>query len=511
MSEEIEWMQIGLDEKMSRRQGLPARIPVPKAEFEGLAEKGLSIDRCRAWIKDFLTNSEAGKSGVWRKKNSAMVASLEGFLDKMPIWEKAQKAFNEQDFEKAVTYLKRISTMDAEDHAAKLNLASALANLGDHKGALKAFQSIRKTFEGDPDYHVGLGHIHIALKDKDAALNEMVLALEAKPDCQPALEAMVQIGVLTPIYENPRDAASLTYIRTDAIADYLTSQWDTEARDIGYLMEQLSYHEREQRHAVALAAAERIIKVHAAEVGPERAELAKIAALRALGSTEEALAAATDYIAKLEKMGAVAPIPPAAAAGAQVELAKCLAAAGKVDEGKAAVNRALEIDPGDLNALMFRFWPADANDIKKIHEASPALQAFAEAHPAVPGVWRSLARAYLAIGRTDEALELFARAVALTPADDDLRAEYWSELGKQQRYADILADAAKITDMGKRDWKLRWNEAEAFAGSGKRVEARAAFSALNFDDTLHVDLRKRAKRAVKSIDEAPPEVPTPGG
>ena len=49
--------------------------------------------------------------------------------------------------------------------------------------------------------------------------------------------------------------------------------------------------------------------------------------------------------------------------------------------------------------------------------------------------------------------------------------------------------------MGKRDWKLRWNEAEAYAGLGKKVEARAAFSAINFDETLHVDMRKRAKRA----------------
>ena len=61
--------------------------------------------------------------------------------------------------------------------------------------------------------------------------------------------------------------------------------------------------------------------------------------------------------------------------------------------------------------------------------------------------------------------------------------------------------------MQKRDWKLRWNEAEAYTGLGKRVEARAAFSAINFDESLHVDIRKRAKRAVKSIDEAPPEVP----
>jgi hypothetical protein len=91
--------------------------------------------------------------------------------------------------------------------------------------------------------------------------------------------------------------------------------------------------------------------------------------------------------------------------------------------------------------------------------------------------------------------------VSLAPNDDDLRAELWAELGKQQRYADILRDAGKIEDMGKRDWKLRWNEAEAYAGLEKKVEARAVFSAINFDETLHVDIRKRAKRAVKAIDE----------
>ena len=53
-------------------------------------------------------------------------------------------------------------------------------------------------------------------------------------------------------------------------------------------------------------------------------------------------------------------------------------------------------------------------------------------------------------------------------------------------------------------WKLRWNEAEAYLRLGKRLEARAAFSAINFDDKVHVDIRKRAKRAVKSLDEAPP-------
>src|SRR5690606_16202213 len=80
MAEQDDWVLIGLDEKMARRQGLPARLPVPRAEFEALADKGLGIDIARKWIKDFLTNSEPGKSGVWRKQNSAVVSSLEAFI-----------------------------------------------------------------------------------------------------------------------------------------------------------------------------------------------------------------------------------------------------------------------------------------------------------------------------------------------------------------------------------------------------------------------------------------------
>ena len=493
MSDEEEWVLIGLDEKMSRRQGIPARLPVPKKEFEGMAEKGLSIDGARRWIKDFLTHSEPGKSGVWRKQNAQVVSSLEGFLDKAPLWERAQKGFVENDFEKAISALKRIIAMDPEDHAAKLNLASALANKGEHAAALKTFAAIRKTFEGDADFHVALAHVHIALQDRDGGANEMVLALEAQPDCQPALDALTKLGVLSAIYENPRDAASLLYVRSDSVLEYMTGQWDAGSHDIGFFLEQLTYHERERRYHVALAAAERALAAAAdggTTVQIERASIARIAALRAIGRNEEAIAAAKAYLEKVP-----------GASGARVELARCFTAAGMTAEATAEIERALEADPGDQAALVSRFWPADANDIQKVNDAIPALTVFAEAHADSPGVWRSLARATLTAGRIDEVLDLFAKAVTLAPNDDDLRAELWAELGKQQRYAEILRDAAKIEDIGKRDWKLRWNEAEAYAGLEKKMEARAVFSAINFDDSLHVDIRKRAKRAVKAIDE----------
>ncbi len=492
-SDEGGWLLIGLDEKMARRQGLPAQLPVPKDEFEGMADKGLNIEKARKWVKDFLATSPAGQDATWRRRNSGLVNALDGFVDNAPLWEKAQKAFATDDYPAAISALKRITIMNGDDHAAKLNLASAQANVGDFDGALKNFKAIRKTFEGDADYHVAVGHVHLRMSDKDQALNEMVLALEAKPDCQPALDCLLQMGVLRAIYENPRDANSLTYVRTDSVVQYLKDLWAQEPRDAAFYLEQLAYHERENRHDVALAAAEGAIAA-AGEASNERAEVARISALRSLGRTGEAVAAAEAYAAKAPNV-----------AGAQVELSKALAAVQRDDDSRAALERALALDPGDLNALMTRFWPADANDIKGIHAAVPGLLAFAEAHAESAGGWRTLARAYLAVGRIDDALALFVRALGITPADDELRAEYWTELGRHQRYDEIVADAAKIGDIAKRDWKLRWNEAEAFAGLGKKMEARACFSALNFDDALHVDIRKRAKRAVKSIDEASSE------
>jgi tetratricopeptide (TPR) repeat protein len=487
---EQEWVLIGLDEKMARRQGLPARIPVPKEKFEGLADEGLKVDLVRVWIKTFLTDSELGKSGAWRKANSKIVSALEAFTDKAPLWERAQKAFAENDYEKAISSLKRIATMDADDHAARLNIAFAQANSGDHAGALKSFLAVKATFAGDPDYHVAIGHIHMAAQRVDEALEQMVLALEAKPDCQPALDALVKLGVLAPIYENPRDAASLTYVRTDSVVDYLTGEWDKEPRTVEFFLEQLAYHERELRFGVALAAAERAVKAAGGDVGPERAEIARVSALRQLGRADAALALCEAYLAKAPR-----------SAGAWVEAARCHAALGAQDRSREAIDKALAADPGDLQAIAIRYWPEDIGDIQAVHGALPGLQAFAEAHADAAGAWRSLARAKLVVGQKDEALELFAKAVALAPADDDLRAEQWTELGKLERFDALLAEAAKLEDIAKRDWKLRWNEAEAYIGLGKKMEARACFAAINFDESLHVDVRRRAKRAVKSIDE----------
>ena len=489
MSDESDWVLIQLGDVLARRQGMPPKLPVPRASFETIAETGLKMDLARNWVKDFLTTSDVAKSGTWRKQNSSLVSSLEAFVDKAPLWERSQKAFSERDFEKAISALKRIVAMDPEDHAARMNLASAQANVGDYVQSLKSFKAVYKTFEGDADFHASVGHVQLALQGRDDAIGEMVLALEAKADCQPALDALVQLGILIANYDNPRDANSLTYVRADSLLTYLADVWSAAPRDAGYFLEQVAYHEREGRHAVALTAAEHALEAGASGAILERAELARITALRALGKSADALVLADAYVTRAPD-----------SSGAHVERARCLAALGRHNEVGAAVDRALALDPGDQSALHLKFWPPDVSDIATLAAAIPKLQAFANANASCAGVWRALARAYAAIHRSDECFDVFAKAVAQAPDDDDLRSEYWTELGREQRFAEILDDAAKLNNLGKRDWKVRWNEAEAYVGLGRKVEARAAFSAINFDESLHVDVRKRAKRAVTQMD-----------
>src|SRR5690606_26899154 len=111
----------------------------------------------------------------------------------------------------------------------------------------------------------------------------------------------------------------------------------------------------------------------------------------------------------------------------------------------------------------------------------------------------------------EEALELFEKAVALAPDDEDLRSEWWAELAAKTQYQRIVDDAGKLGDIGSRDWRLRWNEAEAYRGLGRMMEARGCYTQINMDESLHVDIRKRAKRAAMELGTGAAEGGAPAG
>jgi tetratricopeptide (TPR) repeat protein len=482
-----EWVMIGMEADMARRQGMPMRLPIPKEEFEGLADKGLAPDKLRGWIQTFLTESEMGKDGNWRRRNSELVSQLEGFVDKKPLWDKAQKLFAENNHDEAIKTLKRITVMCPDDHAARLNYASALGNKGDYDKAIKELKQIKQSFKDDADFHVTYAQMLVMKGDQATATEELVVALELKPDHMQAMDALAKLGILAKIYENPRDAGSLVYVKAEAIIEYLEEVWSGGDRTPEYYLEQMGYHASERRWHVALAAAERAIG-GASGAALDKAVCGKAAALRELGKNSDAIAALKAHLDANPKSSA-----------AWNELAMChLRSENKAEADKAA-DQALAADPGDAMALALKFWPADRDNLKDVQAAIPQLEAWAKEHEGVAGAWRSLARAMLVTGQEKDALELFQKAVALSPDDDDLRSEWWAELAKLGDHQQIIDDTQKVSNMKTRSWQLRWNEAEAYRGLGKKMEARACYMQINSDESLALDIRKRAKRAAGEL------------
>jgi tetratricopeptide (TPR) repeat protein len=381
--------------------------------------------------------------------------------------------------------------MCPDDHAAKLNYASALGNKGDYDKAIKELKQIRETFKADADFHVTYAQMLVMKGDQETATEELVAALEIKPDHMPAMDALAKLGLLAKIYENPRDASSLVYVKSEAVQEYLETQvWNQGERNSEYFLEQMGYHASEGRWEVSLAAADRAA-AGASGAGEERAALGKVRALRELGKNDGAIAAAKAYLDRAPK-----------SAAAWVELAGCHFRANDETAGNAAVDEALAVEPGDQMALALKFWPANRDDLAEVKEMLPKLETWAEQHASSAGVWRSIARAKLVIGNEDEALALFRKAVDLTPDDDDLRSEYWGELAKLEKNQEIIDDSQKLGNMAKRGWQLRWNEAEAYRGLKRTMEARACYMQINADETLALDIRKRAKRAASEMSES---------
>ena len=488
MSEPSEWMLISMDEKRARRQGVPARLPVPRSETDAIADKGMTLDQIRRWIRDFL--AYASRSPAWKNENAALAKSLEAFVGKTELLARAEQAFGRGDYAKAISTLRMIASVDPDDHATKMNLGSALANTGDNAGALAQLEPIRATFAGEADYHLVVGQIQLALGQMDKATDEFVLALEGNPECKAAMDALVKLGVLLAIYENPRDAESLLYVRADGVLSFVKGSWASAPRDAAFFLEQAEYHQAEGRAEVALAAAVEAIAKGGTAEEMARAQVARIAALRSLGRAGEAR----------QDVEAEAGGSPGAA-WAHCELARFLTDDGRHEEARQEIDRALAIDPSDQTALTLRFYPTDPNDLGEMSLAAPALAAFAEAHSDQPGPWRALGRMKAALGADDEALGFLAKAVNLAPSDDVTRAEQWALLERLRHFDVIVNQAATLSDLAKRDWRLRFSEAEAYRGLGKKVEARAAFAALNRDTSLPVEVRKRAKRAVMSMGD----------
>lgn len=464
-----EWVVLNLDAKQAKQHGMPEKMPMPKDQFEATGIKGLTHDTALKWITEFLT--AAGPA--LRQKEPATAKRYEAYVSKMKFWQDAQRAFTKRDFPKAASLLQLVSNVDKDDYAAKQNLATVHAAMGNHDAAIKAFESIADVWGGVADYHVTYANTLLAAGNRDGAIEQFVQAVEADPECRPALDGLVTLGLLVKVYEDPLDPKSLTFIRRDALLQYLVNDWDTNPRAFDFLLRAAAYHESERRYDVALAASERALAINPEN---EPGVISKATALRKLGRTEEARATLAAYV----------DLHPTAVS-CFAQLAAMALESG--DQGGATVwlGKALTLDPGHLTALQLEFFGAvEPVTLEQAAATLPKVQAYAAAHAKHSGVQRLLGRLLLQINDEEGALSALRTASEIAPDDDDVRSEYLNALLRYGRFDTVVGVVGALANLAARDWRLRWSEADAYLGLGKKMEARAAFTAINADPALHV-------------------------
>ena len=477
-----EWVVLNLDAKQAKQHGMPEKMPMPKDQFEAVGIKGLTHETAHKWITEFMT--AAGPT--LRQKEPATAKRYEAYLSKMKFWQDAQKAFTKRDFTKAASLLQLVANVDKEDYAAKQNLATVHAALGNHDAAVKVFKEIAEVWNGSAEYHVAFANTLIAAGDKDEAIEQFVRALEAEPDCRMAMEGLVTLGLLVKVYEDPLDPKSLTFVRRDSLLSYLTSEWDKSTPSLDFLLRVAAYHESEGRYEVAFAAAEKALSL---APDSEAALLLKATCARRLQKTADA---AKLLEAHLERF------PQSASALAQ--LAQLAFEAKDSAKGHEWVAKALVIDPGHLTALQLEFFESvDPPTLEQAAAAVDALQAYVDTHPRAAGAHRMLGRLLLQINNEERAIASLLAATELAPEDDDVLSEYLNALLRYGRFDAIIGLVGSLPNLAQRDWRVRWSEADAYLGLGKKMEARAAFTAINADESLHVTVRARAKRAVENM------------
>ncbi|MGC8904072.1 tetratricopeptide repeat protein [Thermus sp.] len=91
-----------------------------------------------------------------------------------------------------------------------------------------------------------------------------------------------------------------------------------------------------------------------------------------------------------------------------------------------------------------------------------------------PGVRAALAELYLSLGRLDEALDQYAKAVAQAPKDPDLRVRYASALllkGKAEEAARVLEEGHRLKPLDAEGW---YTLGQAYWALGRAKEAGVA-------------------------------------
>lgn len=150
-----------------------------------------------------------------------------------------------------------------------------------------------------------------------------------------------------------------------------------------------------------------------------------------------------------------------------VALAGTLAAMGKWDEARAAIQRASDVDPGNSGILFS--WAQMAFEAGNMTASVDAYRKLLEAHPNHVQAWYNLGVAQLRLSRLPEAREAFERTVAIDPQSEQgwYNLAFVAEQMRDTRKALSAVRQLAAIKPEKEEYRTRVQNLEKMVGDGK--------------------------------------------
>ena len=422
--------------------GIPHRIPWPEgapvpdgqhAQFD-MAALLQGVEMC--------VNAEPGLIGPWR-----------GFLAAAQHFDGMTEALEDHEYVRAGELLEEIEKHHQGSPYSLFHQAFVARQCGNDQEAVSLYAAAAEKAPGIPFIWDNLGTMLAENGNRDQAVQAFVNALQSNPQDQVALESLVQLKAAVKMMRDPKDPKSTVVVPMEQFVEMAKQQ----LAQIEQHPEQLvAFGEQLLRDGLALEVGiSALEKVKATQPEQPRVLVALGAGYRMLGKHEESKAAFIRY-------SELQPQDP----WGYFNLAQTLNASGDKDGEKAALAKALEVDPNIQQAIGIQFELKGDNDLEKENK----LVAFADEREA----WMPLLIASSMArdrGEVATAVDYVARAHARNPKGEEVLLQYAAMLGDAKDAGTLEAVIQPAVSSGKYSKRLDWNYAQSLRQVDKTAQA----------------------------------------
>jgi tetratricopeptide (TPR) repeat protein len=489
------WRLYPIDPAHARRYSLPEKVPVPRDEWRqwrrGQRPERLTHGQIAAFSRRFLDTHPG----------HFLAPALQCFLLKAPLAGQVEDALRRRAWSEAEALLQEIISIDGADGRAHFLLALCLLGQERPDAVAEHLERAAPQMSADPDFHVAWGRLRELNGEVREAQVSYGRALELKKDHPGALERLTAMGEMVEIYLGDLDHPEKAYLTNEAYEELIIEGWQSEARTVEFFLERSRFHLQHGQSTLSLSAAERALELvaearGAADVSREaRPPVDAAAEVEALAGCFRALLMLERYAdaaATTARMEQLAPESP--------WTVSCLGQLhwfhGDRKRAAAYVRDAIAADPNRIENLRLYL---DPEFPRATRDPVAAVKQLLKRYPHAWAVKSVTASLLMASGDWDEAIGVATEA-AEQGASDEALVELTGRMGREGRHAEVWRLVLRMGGWERlrgSDPLLRWNLATSFDRCGQPGAARELWTSLVEDETVHPELRLRARAALR--------------